>query len=62
MANGFYKSKSQKIRLWGSPLPLSFSILSRLIGQYFESRIFESLLADQRESSGGGGEPHNLIF
>ena len=42
--------------------PLSFSILRRLIGQYFESRIFESLLANQRENSGGGGEPHNLIF
>ena len=49
MANGFYK-------------PLSFSLLRRLVGQYFESQIFESLLANQRENSGGGGEPYNMIF
>ena len=42
-------------------LPLSFSLLRRLV-QYFESQIFESLLANQRENSGGGGEPYNMIF
>ena len=58
MANGFYKTQISKKSVCGVRLlPLSFSILRRLIGQYFESRNFESLLANQRENSGGEGDP-----
>ena len=61
MANGFYKSKSQKNRLWGSPPPPEF-LYPPSPDWPIASRIFESRLANQRENSGGGGDSHNLIF